>query len=150
MKKVLFGLLAFSILLSCNGPSKGPVMAEEQSAGLAGSTGKVTTEKVDVKIEKGEGVVSVAELLANKKNYEGKTVTVTGKVTKVNMAIMGKNWIHIQDGTDFEGAYEITVTSVLEPKEGEVITLTGVIALDKDFGYGYLYDILMEDGVIPE
>lgn len=150
MKKVLLSLFVLSFLISCNGPSKGPVMADQPAAELLDSKGKITTDKVDVKIEKSEGAVSVAELLANKKKYEGKTVTVTGKVTKVNMAIMGKNWIHLQDGTDFEGAYEITVTSVLEPKEGEVITLTGTIALDKDFGYGYMYDILMEDGVISE
>ncbi|MEZ5010152.1 MAG: hypothetical protein R2744_00190 [Bacteroidales bacterium] len=55
------------------------------------------------KIEKTEGIVTIAELLSGKEGYNGKVVTIKGEITKVNRAIMGKNWFHIQDGTDYEG-----------------------------------------------
>jgi hypothetical protein len=58
---------------------------------------------------------------------------------------MGKNWIHIQDGTESEGQFDLTATTLLEFQTGTVVTIEGKIALDKDFGYGYTYKVLMED-----
>ena len=58
---------------------------------------------------------------------------------------MNKNWIHIQDGTDNSGKFDLTVTTDIEVKVGDTITLEGAIALDKDFGFGYKYEVIMED-----
>jgi hypothetical protein len=61
---------------------------------------------------------------------------------------MEKNWFHIQDGTSNEGEFDLTITSLEEEiKLDEVITFEGTIVLNKDFGYGYKYDILLEDAV---
>jgi len=59
---------------------------------------------------------------------------------------MGKNWIHIQDGTEGEGVYDLTITSLQNVSVGDTVTFEGKIALDKDFGYGYFYNVLMEEG----
>ena len=59
---------------------------------------------------------------------------------------MGKNWVHIQDGTEFEGGFDLTITKDKQASVGETITFEGKIVLDKDFGYGYFYNVLMEDG----
>jgi hypothetical protein len=151
MKRVFLIVIVLAVLVSCNRSGKGPVMAENPAIQeMAGSPGKITPEKVDVKVSKSEGTITIAELLKNRNDYNGKTVTISGKITKINKAILGKNWLHIQDGTDFKGAYDLTVTTSLEPAEGDVVTLTGKIVLDKDFGYGYFYDILMEDAVFSE
>lgn len=151
MKKTFLTILTLALLVSCNRSGKAPVMAEDPAAQtMAGSPGRITPEKVEVKIEKGEGVISIGSLLADKAVYEGKVITVSGKITKVNKAILGKNWLHIQDGTEFEGLYDLTITTSLEPLVGDVVTLTGKITLNKDFGYGYFYDILMEDAVFAE
>jgi hypothetical protein len=104
---------------------------------------KVGREKI--KIEPAEGCITIADLYSNKNNYSGKTVRIKGKVTKVNPAIMGKNWIHIQDGTESDGQFDLTSTTALEFHIGTIVTIEGKIALDKDFGYGYTYKVLMED-----
>jgi CRISPR/Cas system CMR subunit Cmr6 (Cas7 group RAMP superfamily) len=84
--------------------------------------------------------------LSGKKSYSGKVVKIKGKVTKFNPAIMEKNWVHIQDGTDFRNEFDITVTTNVFVTVGDTITFEGKIALDQDFGYGYVYKVLMEDG----
>ena len=152
MKYLFIIVVAGAVAFSCNRGGKAPVMADQvtQTEMMQGSPGKVTPARVDVDIKRSEGVVSIAELLSHKDKYNGKIVTVSGKVTKVNSAIMGRNWVHLQDGTDYEGAYDLTITTVLEPAEGDLLTLTGKIVLEKDFGYGYYYDILLEDAVIQD
>lgn len=95
-----------------------------------------------------EGAVPLAELFSNKNKYAGKAVTVTGKVVKVNPMIMGRNWAHIQDNSGEE--YDLTITSEQNIPLGHVVTLEGTIALDKDFGAGYRYDIIMEGAVLKK
>jgi hypothetical protein len=59
---------------------------------------------------------------------------------------MGKNWIHIQDGTDFNGGFDLTITSDSQHAVGDTVIFEGKISLKKDFGYGYVYEVIMEDG----
>jgi hypothetical protein len=101
---------------------------------------------MDLAIEPCEGCITISNLLANKKSFAGKVIKVKGKVTKYNPEIMGKNWVHIQDGTEFEGAFDLAVTTNRKITAGDVITFEGKIVLDKDFGYGYFYTVLMEEG----
>lgn len=89
------------------------------------------------------GAISIAELFENKEKYENQTVKITGKCVKVNPKIMGRNWIHIQDGSG--EALDLTITTQQDIPLGAVLTLQGVIALAKDFGAGYRYDIIMEE-----
>jgi len=91
-----------------------------------------------------EGSMKIAELVKDPKKYEGKIVQLTGKVIKINPNIMSKNWIHLQDGTKNE--YDLVVTTNSFIPEGSVVTLKGVVALNLDFGAGYKYDILVENG----
>jgi hypothetical protein len=101
-----------------------------------------------IKIDPVAGGISIAKLFEGKDSYSGKTVLIKGKVTKFNPEIMGKNWIHLQDGTEFNGKYDLTVTSKdIEVAVGDVITVEGKISLNKDLGAGYSYDVLMEDAV---
>jgi hypothetical protein len=77
-------------------------------------------------------------------------VTVNGTVVKFNGGILGRNWIHLQDGSGkaADGTNDITVTSDTAVKVGDVITATGKVVVDKDFGSGYAYKVLLEDGKI--
>jgi hypothetical protein len=104
--------------------------------------------KQEVKVESVEGGITIAELFANKAKYSGKSVKVSGKVTKVNLEIMNTNWFHLQDGTDFEGNFDLTVTSSEIVNQGATVTFEGVITTDKDFGAGYFYPIIMENAKI--
>ena len=109
---------------------------------------KPKIDKKEMQISKAEGGITIKDLFSEKTKYEGKTVKIKGVVSKVNPEIMGKNWIHIQDGTEFDGLFDLTVTSLKVPEVGDTIIVEGKIALNKDFGAGYLYDVIMEDAVI--
>jgi len=115
------------------------------SAAPSNYTAKVVVEKEEIKIQPAEQGITIAELLANKDKYAGKTVRIKGKVTKFNSKIMSKNWIHIQDGTEYSGKFDLTATTDIEVAIGETIILEGKVTLNKDFGYGYVYDVLLED-----
>jgi len=104
----------------------------------------VVDEKADIKISSSEGTISIAELYANPKAYTGKTVRVQGKVTRFNSAIMERNWVHIQDGTEHEGKFDLTATSSEKFIVGNTVIIEGILAMDLDFGYGYSYEILLE------
>lgn len=99
----------------------------------------------DVKIEKPKNGTSLAELLSDKKSFSAKSIIVKGKVVKVNNGIMDKNWVHIVDGTQFENKNDLTITTTETVNIGDIATFKGVVVLDKDFGQGYFYDILMEE-----
>jgi len=103
------------------------------------------TVKQEIKIDHVPGEITISELFSKKDSYAGKTVKIKGQVTKFNPAIMNKNWIHLQDGTEADGKFDLTVTSDIEVSVEDVVTLEGVIALNKDFGFGYFYEVLMED-----
>jgi hypothetical protein len=112
------------------------------------STGKLNVEKQDISVKPAEDGITIAELFARKDSYAGKTVKIRGQVTKYNAAIMKKNWVHIQDGSEYSGKFDLTATTEMETAVGEVITIEGTVALNKDFGYGYSYDVLLEDSKI--
>lgn len=110
------------------------------------SPGKLNPGQVtDVTIEKAAGGITIEELYKDKKNFDGKEVIIRGIVVKYNRNIMGKNWAHIQDGTKFNEGYDLTVTTSDTLAQGQIATFKGVITLDKDFGHGYAYDVIMQD-----
>jgi hypothetical protein len=156
MKKLLILLIILLSITSCKGPRSGPLVKETfnnvnnsqlQNQPMTGQThaGQVTSEKMNVVVEPCRDCITIAKVLANKKSYSGKIIKVKGSVTKFNPAIMGKNWVHIQDGTEFEGGFDLTITTDQQASIGETITFEGKIVLDKDFGYGYVYSIIMEE-----
>jgi hypothetical protein len=93
-----------------------------------------------------EGAITLAELFKNKEQYANQLIKVTGKCVKVNPRIMNRNWVHIQDSSDEE--LDLTITTAENIPLGAVVTLEGTIALNKDFGAGYRYDIIMEGAVV--
>jgi hypothetical protein len=108
--------------------------------------GAAPAAKIDLSsIKKAEGGKTIQELFAAKAQIGGKQVKVRGKVVKYNAMIMGKNWLHLQDGTGTEGGNDLTITTSSEVKVGNTVVATGTIAIDKDFGYGYKYPVIMED-----
>jgi len=100
---------------------------------------------------KEKGTLSIAELFANREKYVGKTVTVKGKVTKTSSGIMKLNWLHVQDGSNFQNMNDLVFTSTQTlPKVGSVIYATGKVVKDKDFGYGYFYPLIIQEASFKE
>ncbi|PKL82240.1 MAG: hypothetical protein CVV24_11130 [Ignavibacteriae bacterium HGW-Ignavibacteriae-3] len=113
--------------------------------GLTATPQKPTLEKANVSVEPAAGGITISQLFSNLNSYANKTVLLKGKVVKINNGIMGKNWAHIQDGTSSGGDFDLTVTTNDALSVGDVLTFEGKISLNKDFGYGYSYKVLMED-----
>ncbi|HUX96310.1 MAG TPA: hypothetical protein VMV47_11325 [Bacteroidales bacterium] len=155
MKKILPILVITFTLASCKGPGSGPLVKEsfenkETNSPMMGQQhqSQSVAVRADIKIVPCDDCITIGRLMADKKSFSGKTITVKGVVTKINEEIMGKNWIHIQDGTEAEGVFDLTVTTMLNVSVGDTVTFEGKVTLDKDFGYGYFYSVLMEEGRI--
>ena len=91
---------------------------------------------------------TVGDVFAGQAGLGGKEVAVRGKVVKFSAQIMGKNWVHVQDGTGQAGSNDLTVTTADNAKVGDTVLVTGKITLKKDFGMGYKYDLIIEDGKV--
>jgi len=93
---------------------------------------------------------TVAETWAERTRLDGKTVTIRGVVVKVNEGVMGKNWIHLQDGSGdaAQGTFDITVTSADMAKAGDTVTITGTVHINRNVGAGYSYPLLIEDAKV--
>ena len=95
-----------------------------------------------------ENSILIAVLVENMEKYSGKRIQISGECVKVNPDIMGRNWIHLKDGSKDD--YDLVVTSETYVPVGSVVTMTAVVSLKKDFGSGYSYELILEDGeVLP-
>lgn len=101
-------------------------------------------ESIQVQRAAGPAGHTVAEVLAGKAALKDTAVTVRGKVVKASANILGRNWLHLQDGT----GGDLVVTTHDDVAAGEVVQASGALHLEKDFGSGYRYDIILEDARI--
>lgn len=100
------------------------------------------------KIVEHKGSLKIAELIKDPKKYEGHTIQLSGTCVKVNPGIMDRNWIHLQDGSKDD--YDLVITSNTFVPEGSAITIRATVVLNKDFGAGYTYDLILENGTLVE
>ena len=102
-------------------------------------------------ITKAEGGYTVAELFAKKDELKGKVIKVRGKVVKVSQAIMGMNWVHLKDGSGSAGTDKVIFRSPDKlATVGSVVVAEGAVVTDQDFGYGYKYDLLIDNSTFTE
>jgi hypothetical protein len=92
------------------------------------------------------GPIKIAELINNPEKFGGKIVELTGQCVKINPNIMGKNWIHLQDGSQDD--FDLVITSMETAQKDTQITLRGEVILNKDFGSGYTFDLIVENGIL--
>lgn len=161
MSKLTTGcLLALSVAVTISGCAKEPqapaatAPAPAPTAAPAATpatpphpTPSAPSETVDLSgIERADGGKTIAEVFAEKDQLAGQTVVFRGKIVKTNAGIMGKNWLHVRDGSGADGTNDLTVTTLeVLPEIGDTVLVSGPVALDKDFGMGYEYDIIIED-----
>jgi hypothetical protein len=98
-------------------------------------------------IDRVKGGNTIAELYTDRKKLAGTTVRVRGKVTKYTAGVMGKNWIHLRDSSSPQ---DLAVTTKDTAALGDVIVVEGKVGLDKDYGYGYVYPVILEDAQISK
>lgn len=115
-------------------------------AGLVGTLGLACFGALAADAE----LKSVAELNNNKAALAGQTIRAEGKVVKVNNGIMRRNFVHVQDGTGSEGSNNLVVTSQQTAAVGDQVSVTGVVVVNRDFGMGYSYPLLIEEATITK
>jgi hypothetical protein len=108
----------------------------------------------DVKVPKATGANArtVAEIVTTRTAMKDKTVVVRGKVVKFTPEVMGKNWIHLRDGSGSaaDNTNDILVTSKDETKIGDVVVAKGIVRTDVNLGSGYSYQVLVEDATLQK
>ena len=108
----------------------------------------------DVKVPKATGANArrVAEINAQSAELKDKPVVVRAMVVKFNGGIMGKNWLHLRDGSGSatDQTNDILVTTANEAKSGDVVTAAGVVRTGKNFGAGYAYKVMIEDATLKK
>ncbi len=140
---ILFGTLA-------GGPPPPPARGNPH----AGLTLDETASPAGPPVPKATGAnaYTIADVLAGKATLKDKTVSLRGRVTKYNASILGKNWLHLQDGSVKRPADDgsIVVTTQATASVGDVVVVQGVVRTDKDFGAGYSYPVMIEDATITK
>lgn len=106
---------------------------------------KDTALKEEIKVEPAAGGITIGELYKNRTSYDNKKVLVRGQVVKINKNIMDRNWVHLKDGTSDAGKSDLTFTTLVEVNVGEIVTLEGIVAIDKKYGAGYVYPLIVEN-----
>jgi hypothetical protein len=106
----------------------------------------------DVNVAKavGANAYTVAEIIDQSKILKDKPAVVRGKVVKFSPEIMGKNWIHLRDGSGTAAAKnnDLVLTTKDQAKVGAVVIARGIVRTDKDFGHGYAYEVIMEEASV--
>ena len=129
---------------------EGPVMGQNSSPGSAGAV--VPSAAVKVEKASGDNGYSVGEIFTQATALDGKTVRVRAKIVKNSRMIMGKNWLHLQDGSGdpAKNQHDLVATTTEEATEGDVVTVQGIVAADRDFGAGYHYQVLLENAKVEK
>lgn len=153
---IVFGSLANPNSPASSASSMGMGTPEPAAKGMGAMHSGLSkvTEKTPINVERAPGGLKVAEVWAQRQPLAGKQVVIRAKVVKFLPNIMGKNWLHVRDGSgsDEKGDNDLTVTvdSSIQAAAGDVIVVTGTVKADTDLGQGYKYPVLIENAKISK
>lgn len=141
----IFEQILFVQVVSDN-PNPESTLAPMERAMVNKSAG----EKKQVEIAPVTGGLTLEQVYDQREQLAGKEIVVKGIVTKYNPAILNRNWLHIQDGTEKGKNYDLTITTNDETKVGEIVVFKGTLNLNVDFGSGYAYDLILENATLQK
>ncbi len=164
-----FDVVYFGTLATPGGEAAPPAMSSGTGGGAtAGGEGAASPAAMavqhrgvaagpsDVKVEKvakaaGADARTVEEIWTERHKLKGKAVTVHGQVVKF-MPVMGRNFLHLRDGSGdaAKQTNDVTVTTADDATVGDVVTAKGTIAVDRDFGAGYVYPVIIEGAKVSK
>jgi len=144
-----FDVLYFVDTVAVNNASPAAPDPTKLPQGHPPITGPGAKPQIDfTNLIKAEGGQTIEQIFAAKATLGGKEIKVRAKVVKFNAQIMGRNWLHIQDGTGAPGANDLTVTTDDTAKVGDTVLVTGNATTSKDFGHNYKYDLIIENAKV--
>jgi hypothetical protein len=124
---------------------------QQQTTPMGSKVAVMPKEKrISVKKAVGPNAYTIAEIYRNSAKLDKKQIVVRGKIVKVTTGIMKRNWVHIQDGSGSQtkGTHNLVCTTTAKPHLDDVVTVKGTVTKDRDFGYGYRYNVLIENATI--
>ncbi len=132
-------------------------LAGPDAKSAAASAPHAVTPKLAAPVAKvakatGPDARTVSEVVTGKASLKDRTVTIRGQVVKVNSGIMGKNWVHLQDGSGSpaNGTHDIIVTTTDAAAVGDVVNAKDKVRTDVNLGSGYAYPVLVEEARISK
>ena len=138
-----FDVVYFSGNVRVNGkPALAPTATANVAAAAAPKAANLTN------IPRAPNGQTVAEILTDKNKFAGQPIAIRARVVKYNAQILGKNWLHLRDGSGGEGTNDLTVTTNAEVKVGDLVLVTGKLTTDRDFGSGYTYAAIVENATV--
>lgn len=145
-----FENIAFVNSIKVGEPAAAPAEGAKGEPDPHGAISKSGGASVDLSgITRAEGGKTVGEIFDQKDSLAGKEVLLRAKVVKANFGIMGRNWLHVKDGTKSStGADDLTVTTSGTTEVGALVLVRGKVSVNKDFGFGYHYDVIIEDAAV--
>lgn len=99
-------------------------------------------------LSKPAGGKTVGEIFSEMDTLSGQSVSIRAKVAKFSPEIMGTNWLHLQDGSGAAGTNDLTITSSATANVGDTVLVKGIVTTNKDFGFGYKYDVIIENAEV--
>jgi hypothetical protein len=142
---------SFAAALEAEQKTAAPAPIAEQVSG--GSSVAISPlQEITVPKADGDNAYTVAEIFAGTKTLAGKKVRLRGKVVKFSPSIMGKNWVHLQDGTGdpLHNTHDLVFTTDATLAVDAIVIMEGTLAADKDFGAGYKYVAIVEQAVLSK
>lgn len=149
--KALFAICAFiTTTVAFAGDNTAATQPPHSFSPHGSATKPIIPEDIHVSKAVGADAKTVAEITTKSVELKDKQVLVRGQIVKFTPNVMGKNWIHLQDGSGkaADRSNDILVTTTALAKVGDVLTIKGVVRTDKDFGAGYAYKVLIEEATV--
>jgi hypothetical protein len=142
-----FDKIVFGSLAGAGAPAGGSAAAMPPGKPQAADAGNVKVAKAT-----GPDAKTVAEIVGGRAALKDKSVVVRGKVVKFTAGVMGKNWVHLRDGTGSaaDKTNDVLVTTKDETKVGDVVVARGIVRTDVDLGSGYAYKVLVEEAKLQK
>ena len=141
--------IAFGTLADANGP-EAQLPPGHPPTGAARPPPGADVGSLKVAKASGPQGRTVADVWAQRAQLKDKSVAVRGKVVKATNGVMGKNWLHLRDGTGEGETSDLTVTTEGTAAVGATVLVSGTVKVDRDLGSGYHYDVIVEDARIEE
>lgn len=152
--RIAFGTLATAEAAAPAPAAAGAGMFAAQAAamppGHPATTAPADVGPVSVSKAAGPQGRTIADVYRTRAQLKDKKVAVRGKVVKATLGVMGKNWLHLRDGTGDGASADLTVASADAAAVGDTVVVTGTVHLDRDLGAGYHYDVLVEDAAVKK
>ena len=143
--KIVFGSLAGAGASAAG--AGGDMAALHSGVAKAADVGNIKVAKAT-----GPDARTVAEIVTKKADLKNKAVLVRGKVVKYTPDVLGKNWIHLRDGSGSapDNTHDVLVTTKDQARIGDVVLVKGIVHTDRDLGSGYSYKVLIEEATLQK